>query len=246
MKKLLMLLLAIGTAAAIGAGTASAGDFTLKYAVSNSAGLSALDPAKASSQIQWQALYMTCANLFNHPDVDLQNGGRVVPEVADPNYTVSADGLTYTFTLRPGFTFSSGSPVTADNYATEINRVRDASISQNGSAYAADITTAVALDPSTLKITLSAPHADLPDRLAMPYFCPVPVGTGATPTLPLPASGPYMVGTTTGGSALTLVRNPNYTSTRPRNPATIEFISVATASDAYAGVDSGTYDVADS
>jgi len=246
---------AIAAAALVSTGTAGAADYTLKYAFSatdaggnatnTAASLAALDPARANRQIQFQVLYMTCANLFNHPDVDLQNGGRAVPEVADPNYNVSSDGLTYTFTLRSGYTFSDGTPVTASAYATEINRLKDVTVASPFASYAADMTP-TALDATTLKITLSAPHGDLLDRLAMPIFCPVPPGTGTSATTP-PASGPYKVGTTSSGSALTLVRNPNYTGTRPRNPNSIEFISVATPSDSYAGLNASpsTYDVAD-
>jgi ABC-type transport system substrate-binding protein len=230
----------------MGAGTAgSATPFTLKYAIgSNSASqLAALDPAKSLFQIQWQVEYMTCANLFNHPDVDLSNGGRAVPEVSDGAPTVSADGKTYTFTLKTSYTFSDGTPVTPSSYAAEIARVKSLS---GFASYAADIVSASPDDAtSKLTITLSAPDADLPDRLAMPIFCPVPPGTGANPTLPLPASGPYMIGPTSSGSVLTLVPNPYYTGSRPHNPSAIEFIQVPDQATAKAGIDSGIYDLAD-
>ena len=241
-------LCAVVTTALVGAGAAgSTTPFTLNYAVGpgNASQLAALDPAKSLSQIGWQVEYMTCANLYNHPDVDLSNGGRAVPEVSDGAPVVSSDGLTYTFTLKTSYTFSNGLPVTPSAYATEINRVKTVT-DPSFSAYVADIVNVSADDASSkLTITLSAPDADLPDRLAMPIFCPVPPGTGANPTLPLPASGPYMIGPTSSGSVLTLVRNPSYTGDRPRNPSSIEFIQVSDPATAATGIDAGTYDLAD-
>jgi len=245
---LALALCAFATTALVGAGTAgSTTPFTLKYAISpgNAANLTAIDPAKSLTQIAWQAEYMTCANLFNRPDVDLSNGGRAVPEVSDGAPAVTPDGLTYTFTLKTSYTFSDGTPVTPSAYATEINRVKTLT-DPSFAAYAADIANVSADDAaSKLTITLSAPDADLPDRLAMPIFCPVPQGTGANPPLPLPASGPYMIGPTSSGSALTLVSNPRYTGSRPHNPSSIEFISVSDPSTLPAAIDAGTYDLAD-
>ena len=245
---LALALCAFATTALVGAGTAgSTTPFTLKYAISpgNAANLTAIDPAKSLTQIAWQAEYMTCANLFNRPDVDLSNGGRAVPEVSDGAPAVTPDGLTYTFTLKTSYTFSDGTPVTPSAYATEINRVKTLT-DPSFAAYAADIANVSADDAaSKLTITLSAPDADLPDRLAMPIFCPVPPGTGANPPLPLPASGPYMIGPTSSGSALTLVTNPRYTGSRPHNPSSIEFISVSDPSTLPAAIDAGTYDLAD-
>jgi ABC-type transport system substrate-binding protein len=88
----------------------------------------------------------------------------------------------------------------------------------------------------------------------MPFFCPVPP---STPTLLAsldprpPDSGPYMrlpTGPTplaTGDISLTLVRNPYYTGTRPRNPAQIDFVYIDPADNAtyYTGVRDGLYDL---
>ena len=54
--------------------------------------------------------------------------GGVTCAVAS-DYTVSADGLTYTFTLREGVTFHNGEPVTAEDVAYSLKR---AAGSENG------------------------------------------------------------------------------------------------------------------
>ena len=45
-----------------------------------------------------------------------------MPEVATGYPAVSPDGRTYTFTIRKGYRFSTGAPVTAASYAAAINR----------------------------------------------------------------------------------------------------------------------------
>jgi peptide/nickel transport system substrate-binding protein len=50
--------------------------------------------------------------------------GDYVPDLAE-NYTVSQDGLTYTFTLRKNATFHDGIPVTADDVVFTISKTQD-------------------------------------------------------------------------------------------------------------------------
>ena len=42
---------------------------------------------------------------------------------AAERYTVSADGRSYTFTLRPGLQYSDGQPITAENFVWSIRRL---------------------------------------------------------------------------------------------------------------------------
>ena len=65
-----------------------------------------LDPALAFQPYSWQILDATCAKLLNYPDRPGPAGSQLVPEVAQSLPTRSPDGLTYTFTIRPGFRFS--------------------------------------------------------------------------------------------------------------------------------------------
>lgn len=65
-----------------------------------------LDPALAWQPGSWQLLYATCAKLLNYPDKPGLAGSQLVPEVAQALPTRSADGKTYTYTIRSGFRFS--------------------------------------------------------------------------------------------------------------------------------------------
>ncbi|WP_321811658.1 MULTISPECIES: ABC transporter substrate-binding protein [unclassified Burkholderia] len=53
--------------------------------------------------------------------VDLRDPSKFNGDVAQ-SWTVSPDGLTYTFKLRPGLKFHSGNPLTADDVAWSIQR----------------------------------------------------------------------------------------------------------------------------
>ncbi|WP_325095139.1 ABC transporter substrate-binding protein [Burkholderia contaminans] len=53
--------------------------------------------------------------------VDLKDPTRFDGQIAQ-SWTVGADGVTYTFKLRPGLTFHSGNPVTADDVAWSLQR----------------------------------------------------------------------------------------------------------------------------
>lgn len=53
--------------------------------------------------------------------VDLKDPTRFEGQIAQ-SWTVGADGVTYTFKLRPGLTFHSGNPVTADDVAWSLQR----------------------------------------------------------------------------------------------------------------------------
>ena len=80
--------------------------------------IGSMDPAVAYETVSWQLLYATCANLLNYPDRAGLAGSQLVPEVAQSLPARSADGKSYTFTIRTGFRFSPPSTerVTAQTF----------------------------------------------------------------------------------------------------------------------------------
>lgn len=98
------------------------------------------------------------------------------------NYSVSADGLRYTFTLRENLQWSDGKPLTAKDFVFAFHRIQQGS----GSAAAREQYAAIAgmaegesgslgvaaLDDRTVIITLSRTDPLLPEKLAEPEAFP--------------------------------------------------------------------------
>jgi peptide/nickel transport system substrate-binding protein len=94
-----------------------------------------LDPALAYEDVAIQILAATCAKLVNFPDAP-GSGARLRPEVAAAMPRVSADGRTYTFTLRRGYAFDTGAPVTPQSFVRALERVLSPEMQSPGSVAA--------------------------------------------------------------------------------------------------------------
>ena len=95
--------------------SALAKDQTLRMMWSNATG--APDPVQAAGTPAMVQL----TNLLYDSLVTLNRNDQIEPWGAS-SWTISPDGLTYTFTLRPNQRFSDGAPVRASDYAWSINR----------------------------------------------------------------------------------------------------------------------------
>ena len=98
------------------------------------------------------------------------------------SYSVSEDGLTWTFTLRGGITFSDGTPLTGQAVADALELAR-----APDSRYArrlADVT-GISAEGDAVTITLSRPNGNLPALLDIP----IALGNGDRP----PGTGPYVL-----------------------------------------------------
>jgi ABC-type transport system substrate-binding protein len=174
----------------------------------------------------WGVADASCAMLLRYP-VSPPPVIRydLVPEVATALPALSPDGRTYTFTIRKGFRFSTGAPVTAANYAAAIKRVLDPAMKSPGAQYLQDIASVIAVG-SRLVIRLTKKVPDFPARTTMPYFCPVPTDLQVNPEgvpAPLPGSGPYYVAEFVRNSRVVLKRNPFYRGSRAHHLDQIVF-----------------------
>ncbi|GAC1341502.1 MAG: ABC transporter substrate-binding protein [Candidatus Dormibacteria bacterium] len=82
--------------------------------------------------------------------------GKLLPWVAS-GYTRSADGLTYTFQLRPDVTWQDGQPLTADDVAFTFDYFQSQKLSPQVFVRPQGVTKATASGPHTVEIVLSAP-----------------------------------------------------------------------------------------
>lgn len=142
----------------------------------------------------------------------VRNGreSKVEPAVAD-KWTVSQDGLTYTFHLRPGVKFHNGKAVTPEDVITSLQRSRTMGTSM---WTLAEVTSIDKVDDATVKITLKSKVASFLARLAINPNAIFPkeeidkIGKNEF-TQPI-GTGPFMVREWVRNDHLTLDKNPNY------------------------------------
>ena len=221
-----------------------------------------MDPALAyDSIISWPLEYATCAKLLNYPDKPLPAGNHLVPEVAAALPARSADGKTYTFTIRHGFRFSppSNQPVTAQTFRYTIERTLNPKMKSPAAKFPfmTDIVgeqayeagkakhiSGISVHGNKLTIRLTDDSGALPGQLASPFFCAVPSDTPIDPNgVPTVASaGPYYVSSYTPGQGVVLKRNPNYTGNRPHHLNEIDFTPNVPQKQAVAEIKAGQID----
>jgi peptide/nickel transport system substrate-binding protein len=187
-----------------------------------------IDPSLAYYAHSWEIMGAIGANLLRFADAEGSAGSRIVPEVAASFPRVSANGRTYTFTLRRGFRFSNGKAVTAQNFAYAIDRALNTQQQSPAGPFMADIVGAQAvLDGKArhasgvvvtnggygLRITLARAAPDILTRLAMPFFQAIDTSLGIQPQgakAPMASAGPYYVSSWQPNTRLILKRNPYY------------------------------------
>jgi ABC-type oligopeptide transport system substrate-binding subunit len=181
-----------------------------------------VDPQVAYVTTAWWLEYATAAKLYNYPDKAGQAGGLLRPESAS-GFAVSGDGKTYTFTIRKGFRFSDGAPVTARNFAYAIKRATDPDLASPASAFIPEVRVAQAKG-NKLVIRLSKPDSSLLTKLAMPFFqatsLKLPLKTEVTGGYP--SAGPYYFAKNVVNELTSLRRNPYWHGKRPQHVAGVD------------------------
>jgi peptide/nickel transport system substrate-binding protein len=190
-----------------------------------------LDNSQAVSTIDYS---LTAGALYEglyHVDPD----GTIVPALAADLPDVSDDGLTYTIAIRDGAMFAGpgfdARPVTAEDAAYGMERALDPNTKPGpswGGGYlygiegapafasgdAKTVTGIQVVDPSTLRITLSAPASSFIYSLTIATSWPVPKevvqadqeGFGNQPV----GAGPFYLKSWDKGNRIVLAKNPGY------------------------------------
>lgn len=213
------LILALGAAAGLSAQSKARDEFVVgmgSYGVE-------LHPYKTVYSHDMQALNALYEGLFSYD-----------PETMDPvrahaeSYAKSADGKTWTFTLRAGLRWSDGSPISADDYVRSWRYLLAPNTSAEFAVFfdvikgARDYRTGKNKDPAsvairaegerTLIVELEAPTAYFTRLLCHMSFVPIHRSLlgkeGWEPSDAL-SSGPYRI-VSMSASELLLEKNPNY------------------------------------
>ena len=233
---------------------------------------------RLARRVHWNRLARSCnrlhVRLLDDPVRDLRRtcsttrivrrrrGRGSFPEVAAAMPTRSADGKSYTFTIRPGFRFSppSNAPVTAQTFKFSIERALSPKIPDGPArSFAADIVgvqayeagkakhiSGISVRGNTLTVRLTDVSPDIVSRLAQPLFCPVPLGTPveATGVNTVPSAGPYYVASYRPEQGAVLKRNPNYHGPRPHAFDEIDYEASIGAAQNVREIEAGTSDFA--
>ena len=155
---------------------------------------SAFDPQKEYYQVSWS--YFKCCllrTLLSTKPVPIDDGGGdLQPDLAAALPTVSDDGLTYTFTIKPGVMYSpplQDVEVTAQDFIRALERESDPKASSGGYPFyysviegfddygagkADSISGLSAPDDHTLVVKLTEPAGDMTWRFTMPATAPIP------------------------------------------------------------------------
>jgi peptide/nickel transport system substrate-binding protein len=184
---------------------------------------------------------------------------EIIPGLA-ASWEISDDGLTYTFTIAQGHTFSTGRPVTAADAAFTLNRVRH--YKGNPSFLLDNFDVVEAVDENTLIITQKESDPSLLARLAFTSFGIIDSeearAHGATDAENAAevdtaeqwlnnnsiGSGPYMLQKWEPKVEAFLVRNPEYSSGPPADIDRVIFRTLGDAATQKLTLEAGDIDIA--
>lgn len=195
------------------------------YRRGNDADPETLDPHKSSTVAEAHILRDLYEGLLTY-DAD----GCLIPGAAIA-WTVSADALTYTFTLRENGRWSNGDPVLAGDFVFALRRIMNPATAAKYAEILAPLRNARAVnagtappdalgvaapDPRTVVLTLDRPTPYLLELLTHQTALPVHPATverhgdAFTRSENLVSNGPYRLADMVPNDRITLVRNPYF------------------------------------
>ena len=178
-----------------------------------------LDPARVDDLESGKVI----VNIYEGLTKYAPDSTKVEPSLAE-SWTVSPDGLSYTFKLRQGVKFHDGTDFNADAVKFNIDRQLPPKADDNmpyASFTFGTVKDVQVVDPYTVKINLSQPNtaflANLAMGMAAPMVSPKALTDNNNSVMDNPVgTGPYKFVKWTKGENVQLVRNDDYWGERPR------------------------------
>jgi YVTN family beta-propeller protein len=192
----------------------------------SSAWFGTIDPALSYPAIPPVFTEATYDTLVTFQRVGGSGGLQLIPDLALALPMPQAGGTEYTFVLRPGLRYSNGRPVQPQDFRYALERVFElnptarsfftgllgADACRSGSP--CDLSHAITVDDHARTVTfhLGAPDGDFLYKLAFSFTAPVPASVPVhdVGTVPVPATGPYMITRDVPGREVDLGRNPEF------------------------------------
>jgi peptide/nickel transport system substrate-binding protein len=180
-----------------------------------------LDPYSTTNYNSFQVLENVYDTLVE-PDDNLQ----MKPALAE-SWTTSDDGLTWTFKLRSGVTFSNGDPFTADDVVYSFNRIIDEKL--NPSYRLDSVKDVTKVDDATVRFELTRPTPSLLVAIggykALAIVDEQNVKDGTIKDKPV-GTGPFTLDSWQRGQSIKLKANPKYWGGAPKlSGVTFTFVS---------------------
>lgn len=201
----------------------------------------AIDPHTASGETG-----ATWLSLMYETLVGVDAAADVVPGLAS-SWDISADGLTYTFTLRDGVTFHNGRALTSADVKFNYERILNPDTAAVSAGVLAVIASIDTPDDSTVAITLTAPSgpflSDLAQQGRVAIVAPESYDADNILTATPAGTGPYMFDSFTVNDRLVMSRNPDYWAGAP-NIESIEVRIIPDDNARLAALESGEIDLA--
>ena len=167
-------------------------------------------------EVHWMGSQEIAVNWHVYePLVWLDADGSIKPMLAE-SWTVSNDGLEWTFRLRAGIKFSNGSDFDAEDAAANIQRQIDSIVKKEPTSFAfmyADVARAEVINKQSFKIVCKQRIGPLLNYLSILLMIPKEVVEKWGPkriTEIVPGTGPYVKKSQVPNQGAELVANPNY------------------------------------
>ncbi len=139
----------------------------------------------------------------------VNEAGEVAPQLAE-SWTVSEDGLTYTFDLVDGATFHDGSAFDAEDVVFTFNRAMAEDSVNPSKGLFKSIASVSAKDPGTVEITLSKQDAFFLFNMAQGDVSIVAPESAETNNATPVGTGPFKFDSWTRGDKLVLAKNEGH------------------------------------
>jgi peptide/nickel transport system substrate-binding protein len=179
---------------------------------------SSLDPI--SSGRVWELTEKMIERLVR-PGLD----GKPTAELAT-NWSASPDAIEWTFKLRENVKFHNGKSLSADDVVYSLNRILDPKEASPVRATISIIDKVEAVQPSSVKITLKSPFADLPILLTDYRIGIIPLDSGPNIKSTGIGTGPFKLEKFEPRGTSVIVANSDYWQ-GPPSLARIEIIGIA-------------------
>ena len=195
---------ALGLAAATGTTPVAAAPKT-SLVLGMSVEPAGLDPTVAAPVAIGQ---VTWGNVFEGL-VTIDRNGKVQPQLA-ASWTISPDGLVYTFKLRKGVVFHDGEAFDATVAKASLERARGPQSVNPQKRFFAAINEIETPDAETLVLKLARPSGSLLYWLGWPASVIVGTRSAATDATTPVGTGPFKFVSWAKGDRVELARNPDY------------------------------------